>query len=250
MNDFASRWRLDKASPTPLYMQLRNRIVAEVEAGTLATDELLPSESELIEGLSISRPTVRQAFTLLAMEGYVRKERGRGSFVAHPKIEGQFLNKLQSFDDEMRQQRLTPSTRLLSLHRTPGIPRVNDRLGLPHQDALIELNRLRFADGAPVVYVVTYLPYDMFPGLLTTDLENASLYATLEQAHGTRVNRVTRTIEASPARASEAELLQVKPGSPVCLVHTTAYTADNRAVEYSIASYRGDVTAFTVELYR
>jgi len=250
MNDVATRYRLDKTSPQPLYMQLKAKIVAEVQAGDLLPGCLLPSESDLVSALGISRPTVRQAFGELAMEGYVTKQRGRGSFVAYPKIEGQFLNKLQSFDDEMRQQRRTPSTRMLSLKRVDGIPKINDRLGLPHGDQLIELTRLRFADGVPVVYVDTHLPLAPFVGLLADDLETTSLYATLERDYGTRVNRVTRTIEASPARAFEAELLQLSPNDPICLVRTTAFTDDNRAVEYSVASYRGDMMAFSMELYR
>jgi len=249
-SDTGLAFQVDKSSPVPLYTQLKTLIIAQIESGQLLPGAILPSEFELMEVLGVSRPTVRQALSELAAEGYIDKQRGRGSFVAHRKIEGQFLNKLQTFEDEMRHQRLTPSTRMLSLRRVSGIPRVNDRLGLPHSDELVELTRLRFADGVPVVYVDTHLPFAPFVGLLNADLEKSSLYETLERDHGTRVSRVTRTIEASAARASEAELLEVRPGSPICLVRTTAYAADNRAVEFSVASYRGDMSTFTVELYR
>lgn len=244
------RYRLDKTSPVPLYLQLKSKILAEIESGALKAGDLLPSEAELVAALAISRPTVRQALSELSVEGYVHKQRGRGSFVSYPKIEGRFLSKLQSFAEEMRQQRLTPSTTVLSLAKIDGIPQVNDRLGLPHSEPLIALSRLRFADGAPVVIVDTCLPYTPFAGLLTADLENASLYDTLERDYATRVSRVARTIEAAPAAAQDAELLRVKQGAPVCLVHTVAYSVDNRAVEHSVARYRGDMTRFSLELYR
>jgi len=250
MNPATSHYALDKSSALPLYSQLKQQIVADIDSGRLKTGELMPSESDFIAALGISRPTVRQALGDLVAEGYVQKQRGRGSFVSHPSIQGQFLAKLQTFDEEMRQQRLTPSTKVVTLQEIDGIPTVNDRLGLPHSQPLLLLGRLRFADKTPVVYVETRLPQAPFAGLLEADLEHRSLYDALEQDYGTRVSRVARTIEASAARVREADLLQVKPGSPICLVHTTGYTTDNRAIEYSVASYRGDMMSFSIELYR
>lgn len=250
MNDVAALYAIDKSVPLPLYSQLKARILGQIAAGTLKPGDLLPSESQFCRALGISRPTIRQAFSELAMEGYVAKQRGRGSFVSQPKIEGRFLSKLQSFDAEMRQQRLTPSTRLISLEQVPGIPAVNDRLGLPLGAPLIALTRLRAADGIPVVYVETYLPHAPFAGLLDADLEGRSLYATLEEDYGVRVDRVTRTIEAVQATPSEADLLEIRHGAAISLVHTVAYASRPGPVEYSVARYRGDRTTFSLELYR
>jgi GntR family transcriptional regulator len=241
---------IDRSSPLPLYWQLKDQIRTRIESGELTEGALLPSEAELRRALGISRPTIRQALSELAIEGVISKEQGRGSFVAKRKIEGRFLSKLQTFGEEMLQQGLAPSTRVLELAKVAAIPRVNDRLGLPLSAPLVALARLRSADAVPVVYVETYLPFDQFGGLLNADLERASLYQTLEGDYGARVSRVTRQIEAVAARKSEADLLQVALGSPICLSRTVAYTDSPGPVEYSIARYRGDMTRFSIELYR
>jgi GntR family transcriptional regulator len=242
---------VDRSLPTPLYWQLKEQILKHIDDGSLAPGDWLPSESELCQELRLSRPTIRQALSELAMEGVIEKARGRGSFVARPKIDGGFLSKLQTFAEEMRQQHLTPSTRLISLDQVAGIPKINDRLGLPLAAPLIALVRLRLADDVPVVHVETYLPYETFPSLVEADLENASLYDTLEREHAVRVSRVTRQIEAVVAGRHDTELLGVSLGAAICLTRTVAY-ADEVAgpVEYSVARYRGDMTQFSLELYR
>ncbi|MDR2374500.1 MAG: GntR family transcriptional regulator [Bifidobacteriaceae bacterium] len=245
-----TRFEIDKALPIPLYRQLKDRILSHIRDGTLEPGDLLPSESELGQALGLSRPTIRQALSELALEGFITKEQGRGSFVAKPKTEGHFLSKLQSFSDEMRQLGLEPSTELLSLRVVASIPKVNDRLGLPLGHPLVELARLRSADAVPIVYVETYLPGVEFADLVNFDLAGASLYATLEKDFGAAVTRVTRTIEACLVRPREAKLLKVEPPSAICLVRTVAYADGRGPVEYSIARYRGDQTQFSLELYR
>lgn len=246
-------WQLavDKKQPVPLYRQLKDSILRMINDGTLIPGTMLPSEAELCQALKVSRPTTRQALAELAIEGYVTKAQGRGTFVSHPRIEGRFLSKLQTFADEIRQDSMTPSTRVLGLEVSEGIPHVNDRLGLPLSAPIVAIKRLRFADGVPVVFVETYLPYRLVPGMLDTDLEEHSLYETLERQYGLRVSRVTRVIEAAASTPREAELLLVKQGAPICLVKTVGYTDKTGGpVEFSVARYRGDMTTFSVELYR
>jgi GntR family transcriptional regulator len=246
----APRFAVDKNSPIPLYRQLKDAILEQIKDGSLEAGDLLPSEAELGAELGISRPTIRQALSELTSEGFVIKEQGRGSFVSKPKPEGRFLSKLQSFNDEMRQLGMEPSTRLLSLSTTGGIANVNDRLGLPHSTPLVEMHRLRFADGVPMVAVRSYLPGDRFGRLVEMDMETRGLYQTLEAEFGVRLERVTRTIGAVLARTADAELLEVALPAALSEVRTVAYSEAGSPVEYSLARYRGDTTQFSLELYR
>ena len=243
--------KLNKNVPIPLYYQLKKQLLSLIEEGVLKSGDQLPTEKELCQQLSISRPTVRQAFGELSSEGYIHRFKGNGTFVSAPKVSSRFLNKLESFQDEMQHEGKIPVTRVLTLEKTTAFPKVNEILGLPIHEPLIQLTRLRFANDVPVVLADTYLPFSQYPGLLDVDFETFSLYAILEEKYDIYISRVVREIEAVTVRRKEAELLQCSPNQALILAQSLAYAAgQSQAVKYSIARHRGDINTFSVEVSR
>jgi GntR family transcriptional regulator len=241
---------MDKDTPVPLYHQLKLHVQGLIDAGTLRVGDMLPPENDLCGRLGVSRPTVRQAFSELVSEGWLTRQKGIGTFVSLPKIDVRFLQKLESFNEQMRQKELTPSTKVLSLRKVPGVRHVNEKLGLEAGEQLISLMRLRFGDGKPVVRVDTFIPYARYPDMMKQDFERDSLYERLESLYGTRVSHVHREIEAANASRHDAEQLGLEQGSAICLVKTVGYTDADLPVEYSVAIYRGDRNKFSIDLYR
>lgn len=242
---------LDKNVPIPLYYQLKKQILDMIENSTLKSGDMLPAENDLCEALHVSRPTIRQAFRELMNEGYLIRYKGKGTFVATPKVKDRFLSKLGSFNQEMLDKGMTPTTDVLSLEKLPGSPEINEKLKLPFQASVICLERLRRADNLPMVLVKTYLPFDKYPRLLDIDFTENSLYSVLEQMYRVRVRHALREIEAVNAKRYEAELLEIALNQALCLVHTVSFADGmDQPVEYSIARYRGDATKFSVEIYR
>lgn len=62
-----------KDNRTPLYYQLMDIIVGQIETGNLQEHDKLPSERELCEIHDVSRTTVRQTMQELEKEGYIYK---------------------------------------------------------------------------------------------------------------------------------------------------------------------------------
>ncbi|MCL1796467.1 MAG: GntR family transcriptional regulator [Clostridia bacterium] len=241
---------VNKETPVPLYYQLKLKVLEMIDSGTLQIGDMLPPESELCEHLGVSRVTVRQAFSELVAEGRLTRQKGKGTFISRPKIDVRFLQKLESFNEQMRQKGLTPLTKVLSFGRIPGVRRINDTLMQEPESLLISLIRMRYGDGEPVASVDTYLPYARFQNILDQDFTRESLYDRLEALCGARVCRVHREIEATNANRREAELLGIETGHAICLVKTVGYTEADLPVEYSVARYRGDRSKFSVDLYR
>jgi len=251
MESIFTNIKLNKNIPVPLYYQLKKQLLSLIEEGVLKSGDKLPTEKELCEQLNISRPTVRQAFGELSMEGYLHRFKGNGTFVSAPKVSSRFLNKLESFQDEMQHEGKIPNTRVLALEKIPPFPKANEILGLPIDEPLLLLTRLRFADDVPIVLADTYLPYSQYLGLLNYDFEATSLYEVLEQEYGIYISRVVREIEAVTARRKETELLQCSPNQALILARSLAYTAgQSDPIKYSIARHRGDINTFSVEVYR
>lgn len=67
-----------KDNRTPLYYQLMDIIVEQIETGNLQEHDKLPSERELCEIHDVSRTTVRQTMQELEKEGYIYKNMVKG----------------------------------------------------------------------------------------------------------------------------------------------------------------------------
>ena len=74
--------RLDMASRTPIYMQIRNQVVLGIAAGELAPGEKLPAIRALAEQCGVNMMTVSKAYSLLRQEGYITTDRRGGTVVA------------------------------------------------------------------------------------------------------------------------------------------------------------------------
>ena len=128
--------------------------------------------------------------------------------------------------------------------------KVADLLNISEDTQVIVIERLRFVHDERIVLVSSYLPYAMVPGLEKVDLRHQSLYAYLEKTFELQIARGRRILEAVPANAMEAELLQIKKGSPLLLLDSVGYLADGWPIEYYHALHRGDRSRFEVELIR
>ena len=111
---------------------------------------------EISEYFGISRPTVRQAINELVVEGYLYRVKAKGTFVSKPKITQDFLQTLDSFNNEMRKKGLVPSTKILEREIVKSDEKVAKTLDLEPGTDVIKLTRLRFADDEPIVFVITY----------------------------------------------------------------------------------------------
>jgi Bacterial regulatory proteins, gntR family len=74
--------RLDRQSFTPLYQQIKDLVVSRIRRGEFSVGDVLPSEVKLAAAFRVSRLTVRQALYELRVEGYIIREKGRGTFVS------------------------------------------------------------------------------------------------------------------------------------------------------------------------
>lgn len=245
-----AEWKeqLKRDVPIPLYYQLSQLIRKDIEDGTYQPGDAMPTEAEFCVALSISRPTVRQSMGELVKEGVLDRIKGKGTFVSHPKVEANFIQKLEGFHISMLSKGMQPRTEVLQLEIVPAIPEYNSILQIALDQPLLLLRRLCFADDIPMVSLECYLPGKRFAGLVKEDLVNNSLYTLFAAHYDTDVVHVHRQIEAVNAGQREADLLGVQKGKALCLVHNIAYDQNGVPVEYNIAYYRGDRNKFTMEL--
>jgi GntR family transcriptional regulator len=241
---------IDRSSVIPYYVQVRDTVQARIHAGVWRPGDQLPGEPELCRMFAVSRTVIRQALSDLVNQGFLIREKGKGTFVAQPKIRESLVQKLTGFHQDMVEQGHTPKAQVLRQESTPASQKVADYLQITPGTPVITIERLRFVQDIPIQLVTTYLPFALCPALLDVDLSDQSLYAFLEQTCGVFIARGHRSIEAVPANENEARLLRIQKGAPLILLDSVSFLSDGTAVEYYHALHRGDRTRFEVELIR
>jgi GntR family transcriptional regulator len=241
---------IDRSSPVPYHHQLKELLRDEIESGRWPAGERIPSEPELCRSLDVSRTVVRQALGALENERMLRRRKGLGTFVAEPKIRGRLVQTLTGFHDDMLAQGRTPRTVVLRQAVTRAGRKIGDRLGIPSDAPVVVIERVRLVDGEPIVFVTTYLPADLVPGLERIDLTDSSLYQTLATRFDLHIHHGRRSLESIRADDEVAARLHVEAGEPVLFIRSVTYLGDGRAIEYYEASHRGDRSVLEVTLVR
>jgi GntR family transcriptional regulator len=239
-------FRLRPESHLPFYVQLRHLLQAEIRKS--APHAPLPSEQALQQQFEVSRPVVRQALSELVRDGLIYRRKGKGSFVAPPKVmEGQ-VQRLTSLNEELLSQGYQPHTVVLQQELTEADPLAGEQLEIPAGSPLVLLRRLRLLEGEPFMVASTLLPRDLCPGLETMDLTTKSLYQVLATEYGLKITQGSRTLEAVGANGVVAKELQVPVGSPLMHIELVSYEAGGRAFELSESYHRGNRARFRFEL--
>lgn len=236
---------INPRSPVPKYNQLRE-ILADVIDTTLSPDAPIPSERDLCERYGLSRMTVRQAINALVTEGRLYRVRGRGTFVAKPKMDLQI--RLASYTEDMSRRGMVPASRTISFDRVEASPLLARQLELAPGDPVVRLVRLRFADGIPMAMERTHLPECRVPRLLDGEPPR-SLYETLGHEYGLAPTWGEQMIEAGTADREVAALLEIPVGGVVLQMSRRSY-ADDIVIEYAVSSYRADRYQLWVPLDR
>jgi GntR family transcriptional regulator len=249
-SSFSLHTYINRASPIPYYVQIIQSIREQITNGNWQPGFQLPGEPELCQMFDVSRTVVRQALGELANEGLVTRSRGRGTFVAEPKIEESLVQRLTGFYHDMVDRGYKPETEVLEQIVVPASQKVANYLHLGKGTRVFKLNRKRSIDGEPIVLVTTYIPHALCVGMEDEDFSNSSLYETLENKYGLFIVSGRRTVEAVPANEYEAQLLEIEKGAPLILLDSISYLEDGTPIEYYHAVHRGDRTRFEVELVR
>jgi GntR family transcriptional regulator len=252
-----SKNSLDRNVPVPLYYQLEELLINEIQANNFKEDEPILTEMELSKIFGISRPTIRQAINDLVNEGYLYRLKGKGTFVAKSKINQEFIQMIDSFNAEIYKKGLIPRTKVLQQSIILSNEEISKSLQIEINEKVTVLKRLRYADkkqdsklaDSPLLVVTTYIPYYLCKDIEKIDFEKESLYKTLDNRK-LKVERVRRTFEARKANLDAAKLLQIKEGDPVLYFETIGFLENNTPIEYSKCSYRGDRNSFVVEIRR
>lgn len=230
---------INRRSKIPFYQQLYDILRGKIVRGDWKPGDIMPPESELIEQYQVSRNTVRQVLDLLVQEGLIYRQRGRGTFVAHPTLE-QTMLRIISFTEDMEQRGFVPSTEVLSAQISVAPTDMAGKLQIVEGEELAVIERLRLADGEPMSVEKSFLVHRYCPNILRYDYARNPLRQVLERDYRIRLIHARQVIRAVMASVELAELLDIKIPSPLLFLERVSFSQDTLPVEYLEIFYRAD----------
>ena len=237
---------LDRSVPTPLYYQLKQILKQAIESGELQVGDVIPTELELMGQYTLSRATVRQAVLQLVNEGFLRREKGKGTFVTEPPAKIPIFQSLRWFSAEMARTGIPHATRVLECAVVPAPDRPAECLKLEQGTPVFYLRRLRLLNERPYLLDKHYIPYHLCQGIEHRNMERVSLYQTLVDAYGFDLHHGWREFEPDiPSSKEEIELLGIYATTALLHVESVVFSRNGTALDYFEARIHGK---FTVDI--
>ena len=230
--------KLTFSSANPLYQQLMDDIKLDISNAKYAPGDKIPTETELAEIYQVSRITVRRAVSELCDEGYLVKRQGKGTYVTPPKITRKIMQDkhVHSFTATCAMSGMQPGGRTVDIRIVPSRQEEQNFFKMPKDGNVVFVQRVRTADGDPVLLENTFFPSPEVDDLRNVDLTNRSLNDTLRKKYGrSPVDRQTTKVEVSRASKEYAALLNIAPGDPLFFI--TSYFLDERGQPIAIARH-------------
>ena len=229
-------------SYSPLYKQLMQKIRGDIASGVYPVHSRIPSEQELCDTYQVSRVTVRKALAELTQEGLLKRHQGKGTFVGIPRI-CKDLKDVNSFHDACRMMGCAPGTRVIHAQMVHCGEDDRRDLMIEEGDMVVEIVRLRTADGMPVMLETNRVPAS-YAYLLEENL-NGSLYRLLEE-HGIETAQAIHEISLSYATPAQAKQLEVSAGDALLQLREVIYGQHQRPLHTSRQFIRGDRFTFRI----
>lgn len=202
----------------PLYERVRQAIAASIADGTYLPGQKLPSEARLADELGVNRLTVRRAIEELARAGAVESRQGSGTFVSAPIVRLPVSQALST--DSL----VAGITRQIAEHghthedvflRAVKIssPRLNTTLELP-PGPLWRVDNALVVNGAAWMWSSSWFSRDVLDDPARDWDVRTGLYGQLNDALG-ELRPIWRAISADAATIEDADVLGVRPGTPI-----------------------------------
>lgn len=223
-------------SKTPLYHQVYSLLLERIKAGEWQVGTFLPNEYRLATEYGVSIGTIRSAVSLLAREGVVVRQQGRGTLVVDTRERNlaHQLNRIRRCGDgEVR----VLNTTILSQDIRTCDHELAAALNLDAGEDVHRITRLSVLEDTGILHDTIYLPVKLYKDMADPENYRRSV-ANLAVRNNLLVDKVEERITAIKCPPELADLLEVETQEPVLRIERTLYTASAAPIELRVTHCR------------
>lgn len=226
---------LDTPPGSPLYVQVKQAVLAAMSRGEWKQGEAIPPEKHLAERFGVSIGTLRKAIDELASENILVRQQGRGTYVAVHTRNHHFFKFFRIVHQDGNKS--YPVTRLLKFRRIRANVAIREKLLLDAGEHVFEFFNLLSLNGDVVMVDHITVPESRFGGLNEQMLRErpSTLYNFYQDAFNLNVIATDERLRVCLADTAHAEWLAVAEGSPLLEIRRLAYSYNRQPVEWRIS---------------
>jgi GntR family transcriptional regulator len=231
--------------PIPRYVQIAELFRQRLSRGQWEPGAILPSIDTLMNEFEVSRVTIRQAVHLLAQEGLLSPERGRGTFVTEKAGRKKQLRVETTLDDLVEMYR-GDIPDLLNIIESYQLPETTEKDGIA-APKYFHMRRVHSRDGERYCVISIYIDdrvYQREPDRFRTEV----ILPLLTSLPGIEITKAHQTLDISTADMEVAKQLDVPVNSPVAEVRRVLGTEDGTIIYLADVTYRGDYVHLEMDL--
>lgn len=238
-----------KKTPVPLYYQLEKVLRRRILSGKFKPNQAVPTEKELGQEFGVSRITVRQALLSLESDDLIRREQGRGTFVAfRPNHSPQF--RLYGTVEDLFHLGVRTVLNLESKKLMHPSPEIIRDMNLKPGEKVYLFQGLRRLENERQAFFQAYVPEEIGKKIQIDKPDHPLLIERVEKEALEMVKRSQQVTSASVADKSLAFILQVKKGHPLLVIKRIYFSKSGRALEMAVTFFPGDAYKGKAELIR
>ena len=211
--------------------KVREGLLHDLFTGKLRVGTKLVNEERLATRFDVSRSSVREAVSALVTAGYLERHHGSGTYVVGLPGPRHALDATLSYTHMIAEAGMTPGMRVLSVETRPATHDEGAALNLSREEPIRRLERLRTADGRPVIYSIDVIPESVV-STVTNATFDRSLYDVLSSI-GEPVVSADAVLTPITAGRHLSRQLKVKVGSAVQQIVEVDYTKSGEPIVFS-----------------
>ncbi|WP_062201429.1 GntR family transcriptional regulator [Demequina salsinemoris] len=228
---------VDRTLSTPLHVQVEQALLEDLDAGTWAPGERVPTEPELAARFGVNRLTVREAIASLRRTGHLVARQGAGTFVAQPPMRVDVDPAGLPTDTTSEGFDPSFSEEILDVRRVVLHGEARRELGI---DEGVEIETLASMGGSPVMHTVYALVTDLSADEVRRRCSSPWIPTAFPAILGTEVSSAWRAFDAIAAERHEGTLLGVEQGAPLLRRSGTNVDPAGTPLTYHVRAYRSD----------
>jgi GntR family transcriptional regulator len=235
-----------KKNAPPKYFSISQQIIARIQGGSLHPGDLVPSENEIIEQYKVSNTTARKTLLELERQGWVSRIKGKGTIVREFTVL-RAINRIFGFTKNMLEAGRKPATRLVGFHlRSHDHSQIINGRTFTLKGPFCEIERIRYADGVPMMKESRYISLTLCPDIQRKNLEH-SLYSLFEKEYGIHLIEINQMVSAVLLEGEALKVFEVEKPIPAFRVEGASFCGKDVIVEMEDAVYRGDMYRFAAK---
>lgn len=233
-----------KSDNRHLYLQVIDHLKQDIENGFYKEREKLPSEFDLAKQLGVSRATLREALRILEEENVIIRRHGVGTFVNAKPLFTSGIEQLSSVTDMILQAGMKPGTIFLSSSTTGPTEEDIRRFSCSMDEEIVVIERVRTANGEPVVYCIDKVPDRILADAFSHEQE--SIFNILEMEASRKITYAVASIEPIGYHEKVSPILECDPETALLVLKQMHFDEMDEPILYSVNYFRADKFSFQV----